>query len=152
MVRRARERGAEIPRRPRDRLALVTCMDARIDPLEMMAATTGDLHVIRNAGGIVTDDVLRSLWISQMQLGTERVAIVMHTDCGLLGLDAEKMIDETRMGTDSLPSFGPNAFDDLEERLAASIEAVRSAEYLPHRAMISGAIFDVMTRELMPVA
>jgi carbonic anhydrase len=143
LVRRAKNRLFGSSPRPTKQMAVVTCMDGRIDPLRILAMSLGDIHVIRNAGGIVTEDVLRSLLVSQRMLGTREVLIFMHTDCGLFGLDerAEKQAVEAETGQ-RIP-FELGAFSDLEARVRASVLAAQLCRYLPHRDRISGGIFDV---------
>ena len=116
-------------RRPRLRLAIVTCMDARIDPFALWGLGTGDAHVLRNAGGIATDDVLRSLALSST-LGTREARVVGHTDCGL----------------DDLPDQPP-----VEERVRATVRAIAESPLLPDGFAASGFVYDVTTRELRAV-
>ena len=154
MVRRARERVGSGPRpgpRPSQALAVVTCMDTRVDPFGLFRSQPGEIHTIENAGGLVTDDVIRSLLISQRYLGTRRVAVVMHTDCGLLGLDsaAEATAISNELGVD-LP-FTLGGFDDLGQRLAESVHLVRTTPLLPHRDHVLGYIYDVDTQRLAEV-
>ena len=126
-------------------------MDTRVDPLQLFGSRPGEVHTIENAGGLVTGDVIRSLLVSQRYLGTRKVAIVMHTDCGLLGLD-----DQTEASTISnetgveLP-FKLGGFDDLQERLAESVSAVRTTPFLFHRDDVRGYIYDVDTRHLTEI-
>jgi carbonic anhydrase len=110
--------------RPRRRLAVLACMDARIDPCELLGLSRGDAHVIRNAGGLVTDDALRSLSASQRLLGTEEIVVIMHRDCGMEGRAAE------------------GGFDDLEETLRATLARLRSDPALASRDRIRGLIYD----------
>jgi carbonic anhydrase len=110
--------------RPRRRLAVLACMDARIEPHSLLGLERGDAHVVRNAGGLVTDDALRSLSVSQRLLGTEEIVVVMHRDCGLEGVDE------------------PGGFDDVEEELRRGLERLRSDPFLPHRDRIRGLIYD----------
>ena len=154
MVRKARERVGTGPRpgpRPSTALAVVTCMDTRIDPFQLFRSRPGEIHTIENAGGLVTDDVIRSLLISQRYLGTRRVAVVMHTDCGLFGLDsaAEAAAIFNELGTD-LP-FTLGGFDDLEQQLAESVRMVRTTPLLLHRDKVLGYIYDVATQRLTEV-
>lgn len=125
-------------------------MDTRVDPLRVFGARPGEIHTIENAGGIVTSDVLRSLFISQTFLGTRRVAIVMHTDCGLLGLDDG--VAQAAVAT-PLP-FTLGGFPSIETRLRESVEQVRTAPFLPHRNNVLGYVYDVETGRLaeMPVS
>ena len=120
--------------RPRRKLAVLTCMDARIEPLSLLDLGVGDAHVIRNAGGLVTDDALRSLGISQRALGTEEIVLVMHEDCGMQGAPAEV-----------------GGFDDLEAALRDGMERLRASEGLTARDQIRGFIFDPDTGELREV-
>ena len=154
MVRRARERVGTGPRpgpRPSTALAVVTCMDTRIDPFQLFRSRLGDIHTIENAGGLVTDDVIRSLLVSQRYLGTRRVAIVMHTDCGLRGLDeaaeASAILNETGM---KIP-FDLGGFNDLHACLAESVRMIRTTALLPHRNDVRGYIYDVDTQRLTEV-
>jgi carbonic anhydrase len=126
-------------------------MDTRIDPFQLFRSQPGEIHTIENAGGLVTDDVIRSLLISQRYLGTRRVAVVMHTDCGLLGLDsaAEAKAIFNELGVE-LP-FILGGFDDLEHQIAESVRMVRTTPLLPHRDNVAGYIFDVDTQRLSEV-
>jgi carbonic anhydrase len=126
-------------------------MDTRIDPLRLFSSRPGEIHTIENAGGLVTSDVIRSLLVSQRYLGTRKVAIVMHTDCGMLGLDdqAEASSIAADIGAD-LP-FKLGGFDDLQQRLEESVRAARTTPLLPHRNDIRGYIYDVDTLRLAEV-
>ena len=130
--------------RPRRRLAVLTCMDARIDPQQMLGFERGDAHVIRNAGGLVTDDAVRSLSASQRLLGTEEVLVVMHEDCGLHGGDDEEFA--RRLDADGAsPGWSLGSFEDLDAALLAGLERLRAAPELPARDRIRGFIFDPET-------
>jgi carbonic anhydrase len=130
--------------RPRRRLAILTCMDARLDIFTSLGIKRGDAHVIRNAGGLVTDDAIRSLSISQHVLGTEEIIIIMHEDCGLHGASDEGLADMFAAGgTDPLESFG--GFADLEGALSDGIAALRSCPHLLVRQSIRGLILDPRT-------
>ncbi len=120
--------------RPRRKLAVLTCMDVRIEPLSLLGLEVGDAHVIRNAGGLVTDDALRSLSISQRALGTEEIVLVMHEDCGLQGAPS---------------AIG--GFEDLEATLRDGMERLRTSEELTARDRIRGFIFDPETGALREV-
>jgi carbonic anhydrase len=126
-------------------------MDARVDPLRILGAGLGEVHVIRNAGGIVTVDTIRSLLLSQRKLGTDRVLVMMHTDCGVLGLDDEKELDEIEAEVGQRPALNLGGFTDIEARLRDSVETVRSTSYLPSTDQVSGAIYDVGTGRLRKV-
>lgn len=150
MVRRAKEGKGAASAQPAMREAIVTCMDVRLEPLAIAGLVAGDAHVLRNAGGIVTDDVIRSLLLSQLKLGTRHVSVIMHTDCGVHNLDEGAVIHEVVGISGSAPPFSLLGFADLRERLARSVEAIRKSKLLPHPAA-SGAIFDVDTRTLQHV-
>lgn len=143
LVRRAKNSVFGSSPRPKKGLAVVTCMDGRIDPMRILAMSLGDIHVIRNAGGLVTEDVLRSLVVSQRMLGTREVLIFMHTDCGLYGLDDKAERAAAEAETNQRIPFEFGGFTDLEARTRASVLAAQICRYLPHRDRISGGIYDV---------
>lgn len=143
MIRHAREATRAISAEPSRQLAVISCMDARVDPIRILNAVPGEIHVIRNAGGLVTDDVLRSLLISQHRLGTRRVLVMMHTDCGMLGLSDDAERDRIAEETGERPPFALGGFRHLEERLAQSVDAVRSSGFLLHTDSVTGAIYDI---------
>lgn len=137
---------------PSRHLAVVTCMDVRVDPLGILDAGLGEIHVIRNAGGLVTDDAMRSLLLSQRKLGTREVLVMMHTDCGVLGLDDARELDEIEAETGHRPGLTLGGFADTETRLRESVDAVSSSPFLPHTDLVSGAIYDVERDQLRTVA
>jgi carbonic anhydrase len=126
---------------PRRRLAVLTCMDVRIDPLALLGLERGDAHVIRNAGAIVTDDAIRSLSVSQRLLGTSEVLVVMHERCGLCGASDEDFAAALAADGAS-PPWRLGGFARLEQELAASLARLRSSPELPCRQSIGGLIFD----------
>ncbi|MDQ3937030.1 MAG: carbonic anhydrase [Actinomycetota bacterium] len=127
-------------------------MDARIDPLRVLGLELGDAHVIRNAGGIVTDDEIRSLAISQRLLGTEEVVLIHHTECGMLGLDDDDFRGTLREEAGEEPEWRPGGFADLDEAVRDAIERVRSSPFLPHTGRVRGYVYDVQTGELREVS
>ena len=133
--------------RPRRRVAVLTCMDARIDPLAMLGFERGDAHVIRNAGGLATDDAIRSLSASQRLLGTEEVVVVMHEDCGLHGGDDEEFA-RLLAEVGAHPEWRLGSFEDLDTALLESLERLRSAPELPARDRVRGFVFDPDTGSL----
>jgi carbonic anhydrase len=137
------DKGA-LPMPPGRKFAVVTCMDARLDPAKFLGLDEGDAHVIRNAGGIVTDDALRSLVISHNLLGTEEVLVIGHTDCGMLTFRDEDV--QAQLGTD----ITLHAFPDLEDRISESVRTVRESSLLPNA--VSGFVYEVETGRLRPVA
>jgi carbonic anhydrase len=131
------------PMPPARKFAVVTCMDARLDPARFLGLEEGDAHVIRNAGGIVTDDALRSLVISHNLLGTEQVLVIGHTDCGMLTFKDEDV--QAQLDTDIVL----HAFPDLEARIRESVRVVSESPLLPDA--VSGFVYEVETGRLRPV-
>lgn len=127
--------------RPRRKVAVLACMDTRIDLFPMLGLERGDAHIIRNAGGLVTEDVLRSLSASQRLLGTEEVVVVMHHGCGLHGASEDEFA-QMLTADGVLPAWRLGAFDDLEATLRQSLTRLRSSPELPHRDHIRGFMFD----------
>jgi carbonic anhydrase len=136
--------------RPRRKVAVLACMDTRIDLFPMLGIERGDAHIIRNAGGLVTDDALRSLSASQRLLGTEEVVVVMHEGCGLCGA-SEDDFAEMLAADGVLPTWRLGAFDDVEDTLRNSLERLRSAPELPKRDAIVGFVYDPETGALREV-
>jgi carbonic anhydrase len=137
---------------PRLRVAVVACMDARVDVFAALGLERGDAHVIRNAGGIVSDDVIRSLAVSQRKLGTREVMLIHHTQCGMQGLDGDAFRAELQADAGAEPPFAVGAFADLAENVRASILRVRSSPFLPHRDAVRGFVYDVASHLLREVA
>ncbi|MEU4966176.1 beta-class carbonic anhydrase [Streptomyces smyrnaeus] len=138
--------------RPVRKVAVVACMDARLDLHAALGLELGDCHTIRNAGGVVTDDVIRSLTISQRALGTRSVVLIHHTGCGLLNL-TEDFRHELELEVGQRPSWAVESFNDLDQDVRQSIERVRTSPFLPHRDDVRGFVFDVTTgllREIVP--
>jgi carbonic anhydrase len=138
----------DLPREPRRRVAVVTCMDARIDPLAILGLRLGDAHVLRNAGGVVTDDVLRSLAISHAVLGAEEAVVVGHTGCGMQGATNAEL--RALVGAPPDVDFLP--FADLEERVRESVRTILESELLPDRFAASGWVYDVSSGRLREVS
>jgi carbonic anhydrase len=124
-------------------LCVVTCMDARIDPLAAFGLRLGEAHVVRNAGGVVTEGVLRSLLISQQMLGTREVMLVQHTGCGLLGLDDGEVAAAVERETGARPPMPLGGFSDIEESVRRGVATVRGCAFLPHRDAVRGYVYDV---------
>ena len=127
--------------RPRRGVAVLACMDARLDIFQLLGLDRGDAHIIRNAGGLVSDDALRSLAISQRLLGTQEIVVIMHDDCGLLGASEEAFMDELR-ADGARVDWKLGAFDDVDEALRLGLTRLRAAPELPHREAIRGLVFD----------
>ena len=140
-----------MPPTPRKRLAVVTCMDARIEPHRILDLEEGDAHVIRNGGGVVTDDVVRSLTLSQKLLGTDQVMVVMHTDCGLHGLSDAEFRDRVQAEAGLRPSWATEAFPDLDQAVREGVARLRSSPFIPNETRVSGWVYDVETRQLREV-
>jgi carbonic anhydrase len=127
--------------RPRRKVAVLACMDTRIDLFPMLGLQRGDAHIIRNAGGLVTDDAMRSLSISQRLLGTEEIVVVMHEGCGLHGA-SEDSFREALSADGVLPTWRLGAFDDVETALGHGLARLRQSPELPLRDNIRGFVFD----------
>jgi len=136
---------------PVSALAVVTCMDARLDPAAVLGLAPGDAHVIRNAGGVVTDDVLRSLAISQSMLGTREVMLVQHTRCGLLEFDDHEIEAAIRERTGAAPHFPIQTFSDLEQSVRDGVAELAASPVLAHRDAVRGFVYEVETGRLREV-
>lgn len=136
--------------RPRRKVAVLACMDTRLDLFPMLGLQRGDAHIIRNAGGIVTGDAIRSLSVSQRLLGTEEIVVLMHDGCGLLGASEDEFA--RMLAADGvLPSWRLGAFQNVEEALRDGLARLRSSRELPHRDHIRGLVFDPESGELREV-
>jgi len=131
-------------------LAVVACMDARLDVERALGLRTGEAHIIRNAGGLVTDDVVRSLVVSQQLLGTDQIIVIGHTGCGLLNADEDALRERMTATTGEALEMGFGSFDDLEARILASLEHLRTHPWLK-RGPLHGLIFDVATGRLREI-
>ena len=140
-----------VPSRPARGLAIVTCMDARIDVLGMLGIEAGAAHVIRNAGGIVTDAEIRSLTISQRVLGTREVMVVHHTDCGMLGLAEDEFTARLHAEVGIAPTWTVGAFADLDEDVRAGVALIRASPFVPHTDSVRGFVLDVESGRLREV-
>ena len=137
--------------RPSRRLAVVTCMDSRLDVFAALGLEDGEVHVLRNAGGVITDDVIRSLAVSQRRLGTEVVMLIHHTDCGMQTLTDDGFRAELQEATGVSPSFAIESFTDLDADVRQSILRVRRSTFLLHRDRVRGFVYDVDTHALREV-
>ncbi len=140
------------PLRPKLRLAIVTCMDSRLDLFGALGLEIGDAHLIRNAGGIPTDDVLRSLALSQRSLGTREIVIIHHTECGMDGFDDDEFRRELTEETGAAPTWRVHGFTDLQDDTRRSVQIVRDCPWLPHRDDVRGFVFDVATASVTEVS
>ena len=136
---------------PQRRLAIVTCMDSRLDVFAALGLGDGEAHILRNAGGVITDDVIRSLAISQRRLGTCQVMLIHHDDCGMQKITDDGFRMELQETTGLAPSFAIESFGDVEVDVRQSILRVRSSPFLPHRDNVRGFVYDVDTHRLREV-
>jgi carbonic anhydrase len=137
---------------PSRKLAIVACMDSRLDLFGALGLELGEAHIIRNAGGVVTDDVVRSLIISQRLLGTEEIVLVHHTDCGLLKVTDDELKDAIEDDVGVRPGFAFEAFRDLDVNVRRSIARLRATLFLPRTDSVRGFVYDVDTGRLHEVA
>ncbi len=133
----------ELPAPPTRGVAIVTCMDARLDVYAALGLRPGDAHVLRNAGGVITEDMIRSLAISQRRLGTREVMLIHHTRCGMEGLDEDELLAELTRAAGVPPPFRPGGFDDVEANIRESLRRVRHSPMLAHRDHVRGFVYDV---------
>jgi carbonic anhydrase len=134
--------------RPARQLAIVTCMDSRLDVFAALGLGDGDAHVLRNAGGVITDDVIRSLAVSQRRLGTREVMLVHHTDCGMQKISDDGFRAELQEATGIAPAFAIESFGDVEADVRQSVLRVRRSPFLPHRDLVRGFVYDVDSHAL----
>jgi carbonic anhydrase len=136
---------------PAKHVAIVTCMDSRIDSFRIFGLGSGEAHILRNAGGLVTDDVLRSLVLSQRLLQTREVILVHHTNCGLHGVDEPALRAEIAADAGDAPPYAFGAFEDIDAAVRSAIGRVREHRYLPHRDRVRGFVYEVETGHLREV-
>jgi carbonic anhydrase len=136
---------------PSRQLAIVTCMDSRLDVFAALGLGHGEAHVLRNAGGVITDDVIRSLAVSQRRLGTREIMLIHHDDCGMQKLTDDGFRAELQDATGVAPAFAIESFADVEADVRQSILRVRRSPFLPYRDEVRGFVYDVDTHELREV-
>ena len=136
---------------PATRVAIVACMDARLDPARALGLNEGDAHVIRNAGGVVTDDVIRSLAISQHLLGTLEIVVLHHTDCGMQTFTDEEFAHRLERATGERPPWAARSFADLETDVRDSLRMVRDSPFIPHTERVRGFVYEVETGRVREV-
>ena len=141
----------DLPLPPARKVAVVACMDARLNPYGLLGLREGDAHVIRNAGGVVTDDEIRSLAISQHLLGTEEVVLVHHTDCGMLTFTDEQFAQRLEEETGVRPSWSAESFDDLEQNVRDSIARIQASPFIPRKDKVRGFVYEVESGRLREV-
>ncbi len=136
---------------PSLRLSIVTCMDSRLDVFAALGLGDGEAHVLRNAGGAITDDVIRSLALSQRKLGTREVMLIHHTNCGLETVTDDGFRAELQEATGVAPAFAIESFSDVDEAVRQSVRRVRRSTFVPHRETVRGFVYDVDTHRLREV-
>ena len=140
-----------LPLPPARKVAVVACMDARLDPAKILGIAEGDAHVIRNAGGVVTEDALRSLAISQNLLGTEEIVLVHHTDCGMVTFSDDEFRQRLESETGIRPAWAAEAFPDAAEDVRQGIRRIAANPFIPRKEKVRGFVFDVATGQLNEV-
>ena len=141
----------DLPLPPAKRIAIVACMDARLNPHALLGLEEGDAHVIRNAGGVITDDEIRSLAISQRLLGTEEIMLIHHTDCGMLTFKDDDFRQSVEEDCGIKPAWAAEAFPDLDDDVRQSIARIEASPFIPRKESIRGFVYDVETGGLREV-
>jgi carbonic anhydrase len=141
----------DLPLPPAKGVAVVACMDARLNVYGMLGLQEGDAHVIRNAGGVITDDEIRSLAISQRLLGTTEIVLIHHTDCGMLTFSDDELKAQIQKDVGLKPHFALEAFPDLEEDVRQSIARIKASPFIPNKDSVRGFVYEVETGRLREV-
>jgi carbonic anhydrase len=141
----------QLPMPPARQVAVLACMDARLNPYGLLGLSEGDAHVIRNAGGVVTEDVIRSLAISQRLLGTREIILIHHTDCGMLTFKDDDVKAQIEADTGIRPSFALEAFPDAERDVRQSMARIAASPFIPNKDQVRGFIYDVKSGRLNEV-
>ena len=142
----------DLPLPPARKVAIVACMDARLNPYGLLGLQEGDAHVIRNAGGVITDDEIRSLSISQRLLGTEEIVLIHHTDCGMLTFTDDEFKKSIQDEVGIKPEWAAEAFSDLEEDVKQSLARVNASPFIPNKSSVRGFVYEVETGRLREVS
>ena len=142
----------DLPLLPRRKVAIVACMDARLLPARLFGLEEGDAHVIRNAGGVVTDEEIRSLAISQRLLQTEEIILVHHTDCGMLKFTDDEFERALERDTGVKPEWSAQSFPDLDEDVRRSIARIKASPFIPHKHSVRGFVYEVETGAMREVS
>jgi len=143
--------GGQLPLPPAAGVAVVACMDARMNVYGILGLEEGEAHVIRNAGGVITDDEIRSLTISQRLLGTTEIILIHHSDCGMLTFTDDAFKASIEKETGIKPAWAAEAFADLDEDVRQSIKRIKASPFIPHTESVRGFVFDVGTGKLREV-
>ncbi len=141
----------DLPLPPARKVAVVACMDARLDPARALGLDEGDAHVIRNAGGVVTDEEIRSLAISQNLLGTEEIILLHHTDCGMQTFGDDEFADRLEKETGERPTWRAHAFSHADDDVRTQIERIRTSPFIPNKGSVRGFVYEVETGRLREV-
>lgn len=142
----------DLPLPPARKIAILACMDARLNPYGLLGLNEGDAHVIRNAGGVVTDDEIRSLSISQRLLGTEEIILIHHTDCGMLTFTDDEFKRSVQDETGIKPEWAAEAFPELDEDVRQSIARIQASPFIPKKDSVRGFVYEVETGKLREVS
>jgi carbonic anhydrase len=142
----------DLPLPPAKKVAVLACMDARLNPYGILGLQEGDAHVIRNAGGVVTDDEIRSLAISQRLLGTEEIILIHHTDCGMLTFTDDEFKRSIQDEVGIKPEWAAESFGDLDEDVRQSIARIKASPFIPNKDSVRGFVYDVETGKLNEVS
>jgi carbonic anhydrase len=141
----------DLPLPPAKHVAVLACMDARLDPARVLGLEEGDAHVIRNAGGVVSDDAIRSLAISQRLLGTEEIILIHHTDCGMLAFSDDEFKRSIQDEVGIKPEWAAEAFGNLDEDVRQSVARIKASPFIPRKDSIRGFVYEVETGRLREV-
>jgi carbonic anhydrase len=142
----------DLPLPPGKGVAVVACMDARLNPYGILGLSEGDAHVIRNAGGVITDDEIRSLAISQHLLGTKEIILIHHTDCGMLTFTDDEFKQKLEQASGERPDWDANAFPDLDGDVRESIRRIKDSPFIPNKDSVRGFVYEVETGKLREVS
>ena len=142
---------SSLPMPPGKKLAIVACMDARLETGALLGLQEGDAHVIRNAGGVITDDAIRSLTISQRLLGTREIMLIHHTDCGMLTFTDGDLKDKILAETGIRPAFAMEAFSDVDADVRQSMARIKASPSVPHREDVRGFVYEVESGQLREI-
>jgi carbonic anhydrase len=142
----------DLPLPPAKKIAVLACMDARLNPYGLLGLDEGDAHVIRNAGGVVTDDEIRSLAISQRLLGTEEIVLIHHTDCGMLTFTDDDFKKSVQDDVGIKPEWAAEAFDDLDTDVRQSLARIQASPFIPNKDSVRGFVYEVETGKLREVS
>ena len=141
----------DLPLPPAKKIAVLACMDARLNPYALLGLQEGDAHIIRNAGGVVTDDEIRSLAISQRLLGTEEIILIHHTDCGMLTFTDDAFKRSVQDDVGIKPEWAAEAFEDLDEDVRQSVARITASPFIPRKDSVRGFVYEVESGRLREV-